>query len=434
DLIAAVDADLAAEILTWGARSAKKTEAAVDAVVARHDPDALHKSRESEVGRSVDFGQPGDAPGYTTVYARMFAGDAAAGERTLTAMAYSVCEADPRPMTERRDDALAALLAGITTLACQCDTPDCDVTTNPRPLREITLYTLTDHTTTAAAVGTAVEDAAAREPAVAASNPVGESPAAAVPAADAEPTEPIPNRSASKPASKQGATPQSRPGYIFGAGFIPGPLLTEMLHGARTTVRELIHPGHAGPEPRYTPSRALADFIRCRDLTCRFPGCDTPATHADIDHTIPYPVGPTHASNLKILCRFHHLLKTFWTGPTGWRDRQHPDGTIEWTSPTGHTYTTHPGSRLLFPTLCPPTATLWTSDPPDVPTTPQRGAKMPRRPHTRAHNRTRYITTQRQHTANQRAAERASENRGIATAPGGYVGDTTEYGSDPPPF
>jgi hypothetical protein len=29
----------------------------------------------------------------------------------------------------------------------------------------------------------------------------------------------------------------------------------------------------------------------------------------------------------KWLFRAHHLLKTFWTGPHGWRDQQHPDGT-----------------------------------------------------------------------------------------------------------
>ncbi len=30
----------------------------------------------------------------------------------------------------------------------------------------------------------------------------------------------------------------------------------------------------------------------------------------------------------------HPLLKTFWNGAKGWRDRQRPDGTIIWTSPT----------------------------------------------------------------------------------------------------
>ena len=47
-------------------------------------------------------------------------------------------------------------------------------------------------------------------------------------------------------------------------------------------------------EPRYRPSAALAELVRCRDLTCRFPGCDAPAQVCDIDHTIPHPLGPTH--------------------------------------------------------------------------------------------------------------------------------------------
>ncbi|WP_159426373.1 DUF222 domain-containing protein, partial [Mycolicibacterium vaccae] len=96
DLIAAVDADLAAEILGWGPLSVKKTEAEIDAIVDRHDPDAVRKSREGDLGRTIEFGNPGDAPGFTTVWTRMFDGDAAAGKRTLTAMAYSVCDADPR--------------------------------------------------------------------------------------------------------------------------------------------------------------------------------------------------------------------------------------------------------------------------------------------------------------------------------------------------
>ncbi len=84
-------------------------------------------------------------------------------------------------------------------------------------------------------------------------------------------------------------------------------------------------------------------------MTCMFPGCDHPATTSDIDHTIPWPVGPTHPGNLSPKCRKHHLLKTFYGGPGGWRDRQQADWTIVWTAPTGHTYISVPGSRILFP-------------------------------------------------------------------------------------
>jgi hypothetical protein len=51
--------------------------------------------------------------------------------------------------------------------------------------------------------------------------------------------------------------------------------------------------------------------VRCRDLTCRWPGCDRPALDCDLDHTIPHAVGgPTHASNLKCYCRTQQLWNT----------------------------------------------------------------------------------------------------------------------------
>lgn len=93
--------------------------------------------------------------------------------------------------------------------------------------------------------------------------------------------------------------------------------------------------------------------------------------------------------------RFHHLLKTFYTGVTGWRDRQLVDGTIIWTSPTGHTYVTYPGSRRHFPKLCEPTATIWTGEPPVVEPTGDRGAMMPRRRRTRAENLAKRIEAER---------------------------------------
>ena len=64
------------------------------------------------------------------------------------------------------------------------------------------------------------------------------------------------------------------------------------------------------------------------------------------------------------------------------------------TAPTGHTYTTHPGSKLLFATLCLPTLAL-----PPPPPAPEprgdRGVMMPKRRHTRAHNRQHAIAAER---------------------------------------
>ena len=46
---------------------------------------------------------------------------------------------------------------------------------------------------------------------------------------------------------------------------------------------------------------------------------------------------------------------------------------------TGHSYTSNPGCGQVFPSLCEPTATLWTGDPPvtDTTTTGDRGAMKP---------------------------------------------------------
>jgi hypothetical protein len=105
--------------------------------------------------------------------------------------------------------------------------------------------------------------------------------------------------------------------------------------------------------------------------------------------TIAYPGGPTQASNLKCLCRKHHLLKTFW----GWRDQQLPDGTILWISPNRQTYTTHPGSRIAFPSLSAPTAAVSTTA--SGRNEPGRELAMPRRHRTRAQDRAQRIDAER---------------------------------------
>ena len=374
--MAAVDAELAERIRGWGALSIKKTEQAIDALIERHDPGALRRARESVSRRDVQFGSPGDPPGYTSLWARLFSADAALDEKRVQEMAYNVCDRDPRSAEERRADALSALIQQ-TTMSCQCADPDCQATrANPNDKNTI-VYVVTDHDTLTAASQDSPSDGG--DPGDGDGGGSG-------------------GGSGGGPGDEPNGEPESctpaAPAFVFGAGILPAVLLDPLL--ARARLRTVTHPGDAPPEPRYTPSRALADFIRCRDLTCRFPGCDAPATDADIDHTVPYPVGPTHPSNCKCLCRFHHLLKTFWTGENGWHDRQLPDGTIIWTSPTGHTYTTHPAGAALFPALSPPTAALWNGDPPrNDTTTDRRGAMMPRRRHTRAQNHAHSITAER---------------------------------------
>ena len=192
----------------------------------------------------------------------------------------------------------------------------------------------------------------------------------------------------------RGATPAS---VVAADGLIPASVIAELAKSA--TLRPLIRPVDA--EPHYLASARLAAYVRARDLTCRAPGCDRPATETDLDHTIPYyDGGATHPSNLKCLCRTHHLLKTFW----GWRDEQLPDGTVIWTLPGGHTYVTTPGSALLFPTLCVPTGELPRVDPAGVEPCGDRTVRMPLRTSTRSQNRATRIAAERGHNRQARHA------------------------------
>ncbi len=88
----------------------------------------------------------------------------------------------------------------------------------------------------------------------------------------------------------------------------------------------------------YRPAAALTRYLHARDRVCGFPGCNTPAHRCDLDHTTPWPKGPTSPQNMGALCRRHHRLKH----ETPWRLTRTPDGTPTWTSPAGNTYQVKP--------------------------------------------------------------------------------------------
>jgi hypothetical protein len=101
---------------------------------------------------------------------------------------------------------------------------------------------------------------------------------------------------------------------------------------------------HTSQSDAYRPPPRLQEFITARDLTCRFPRCRQPAWRGDLDHTIPWPQGPTCPCNLGGLCRTHHQLKQH----PGWELTQAAaPGTFTWTTPAGRTYTTTPDTHPL---------------------------------------------------------------------------------------
>jgi hypothetical protein len=390
EAIARVDALLAEQVIAWGPLSIKKTEQAIDAIVDQVDPGALRRSRKASCDRDVVFGSPSDEAGFTSMWARLYGPDAVVLEQRVEQMVRSVCQDDPRTLGERRSEALPAIAAGFTELACECGNTDCPAAgRDARPPAGAVIHVVAQADTVEAAKAEAAGDVSPPVPAPvepdvepASTAQRGEVPPAFCPAPAADSATPSPGLCSAPPA------------FVIGAGVMPAPLLAATLE--RATVREICHPGDAPPEPHYRPSRALADFVRCRDLTCRWPGCDKPAYDCDLDHTVPWPVGPTHASNIKCYCRFHHLLKTFYCGVGGWREQQLPDATLILTAPTGHTYTTKPGCVQLFPTLCQPTATLWApGEEPTVPPSDDRGQMMPKRRRTRTENLARRIQAER---------------------------------------
>ena len=295
-VLAGIDTALAARAPRWNAYSRARVADLVDWWVRAADPAAVRVTRSAEADRHIDFGSTRD--GMTEFWGALRAPEAAALDRRLDQLAATVCRADPRTKPQQRADALIALSAAQTTMVCQCPAPDCLARDTEAAPGQIVIHLLAE-----AATVTGDSDA---------------------------------------------------PGYLPGHGAIPAADIRTL--ATRAQLRPLARPQDLRAEPRYQPSAALAAFIKTRDLCCRFPGCDKPAEVCDIDHTIPWcGGGPTHPSNLKLLCRAHHVTKTFWTA---WHDIQQPDGTVIWTSPSGRTYTTIPGMALFFPQFSVATAEL----------------------------------------------------------------------------
>jgi hypothetical protein len=135
------------------------------------------------------------------------------------------------------------------------------------------------------------------------------------------------------------------PAHLDGYGPIPAEV-ARMLAGDARWRRLVTDPvtGHLLDYGRttYRPPKKLTDFLIARDRECAMVGCHRPAVFCDGDHVIPNPKGCTSSSNMLMLCRRHHRMKTH----AGWKLKREPDGTIVWTSAAGHVYRQLPRSQL----------------------------------------------------------------------------------------
>ena len=333
-IIGELDAALARHITRWMRFSDKKLTDRLDMWVAKFDPAGVRVPPAAKDNRYLDVAP--DALGMAFVGGVMNADDAAALDQRLEALAATVCANDPRSHNQLRADAGGALGRGEATLACQCGSEDCPAAVVRESAAQVVIHILAEQGTVD---GTS-----------------------------------------------------DNPGYLSGFGVLPAEEVRAAAAKKTAKLKPVRTPA-AEPEKGYRPSAPLKDYLRWRDLTCRFPGCDAPVESCDVDHTTPWPFGITHASGLKHYCRAHHLIKTFYSGPGGWRDEQRPDGTIVLTAPTGHVYTTEPHGGELFPALAVPTAAIPDSEAPRDPS--EKTQKMPRRARSRDEDRRARIERER---------------------------------------
>ncbi|MBP1822212.1 HNH endonuclease [Mycobacterium sp. OAE908] len=351
-----LDEAIAARCVKWMKLSGPKLKDRVDQWVARFDPAGVRVAPEVKDNRHLTI-EPGVA-GMADVRGRVTADAGAALDQALDALAASVCANDPRTHAQRRADAGWALARREAALACRCGLDDC-----PAPGEGV-------------AVDAAVIHVLAEQ------------------------------------ATVEGRS--DAPGYLPGFGILPAESVRELAAKAELDpVRIPVGP----PDPGYRPSVITREFTQWRDLTCRWPGCDRPVAKCELDHTVPYPAGFTHASDLKHYCGIHHLIKTFHSG---WGEQQLADGTIILTAPTGHTYISQAHGAALFPTLGQSTGELPVST--GEQPTHYRTLMMPRRKQTRAQDRRDRINAERRQRTQLIAEEEQQRQAWLAT----------NY--EPPPF
>jgi hypothetical protein len=345
DALTRVDAALAERAPKWMKHSRRKIGEYIDSWVERFDPVGVREPRKPADNRYLDV--RASSQGMAGIWGNVHVDDAIVFDRRIDDLVATVCPNDPRTNAQLRADAIRPMAELSERMACTCGLEECGGEP-PKPARDVVIHVIAE-------ASTVESDGAA-------------------------------------------------PGFVSGFGPIAADSLRDLAKTAR--LKPVVIPTGAVVESGYRPSTALAEFVRFRDLFCRFPGCAVPAAFCDIDHTIPFARGGlTHPSNLKCECRKHHLLKTFYAGPEGWTDRQLADGTVIWVSPSGRVNITKPAGALYFPALACPTGDIESTADIFVPHA-KRTEMMPKRLRTRAEDVSRRHADERK-----RNAERLTQAR-----------------------
>ncbi|OFS26654.1 hypothetical protein HMPREF3086_02750 [Dietzia sp. HMSC21D01] len=305
----------------------------IDAVIGRHDPDAIRLRKEdASRGRGVRIGKGVD--GMSTVSALLATEEAAvlaealdqrvaehqAADTGAAAAADPDAPAEPEPRyskAERRADALMSLICGDTPTH-----PDTDTGTG----------TGTDTGTDS--------NAGPGDPSAATGGGQGLAPV-------------LRPKVTVIATGDNGRDEHGARVEFTRTGQAALHTLMEMLATSDGASFEQVDPRLGAADDtaaalRYRPGAELARRVRLRDGTCRHPGCTVPADDCDLDHVVPFnhadPTagGQTVEANLVSQCRRHHRFKTF----SDWTYKLEPDGTLIVTTPDGTVMLTRPDGPL----------------------------------------------------------------------------------------
>ncbi|MBW0119646.1 HNH endonuclease signature motif containing protein, partial [Pseudonocardia abyssalis] len=258
--------------------------------------------------------------GMASLWALLAAPDALAAHQWLTRLARGLGSDDPRGMDARRADLLVGLLTGQVAVT---DPAVTDPAVTDPAVTDPTVTDPGDESAEGARPGEAEESGNGRS---------------VLRVAPVNPGKPLVHVVIPY-STLTGADDQ--PCELAGFGPVPADLAREI--AADAVWKRLVTDPLSGAlldhgRTTYRPPAALTDFVRARDVHCRSPLCRRRALDSELDHTVPYPHGPTAEHNLTHGCTVHHHEKH----SPGWSVVQYPDGTLEWTTPTGHTYVSEP--------------------------------------------------------------------------------------------
>ncbi|HZN83545.1 MAG TPA: DUF222 domain-containing protein [Mycobacterium sp.] len=324
------------------ARSPKQLQVWLLRLVVQLEPLAFQqRHRRALAERRVTVVQGADGIGYVT--GEMSAADAAAIDAVLAAAARNLGADDPRTDQQRRADLFADLLLGRLAFD-HTDTDDEDEEEEDTAGAESDWLEVENiDFDTGELLSTKLQRI----------DPQGQT--------IGEPVEAATHRPPGQPPKIIKRPQQQRIGIVVPlaslldasdtpgeladrSGFIPGDILIEQIAAALNSdsrdevlfTRLLTDNGgrllDVTEIGRY-PSARLAQAIKIRAGSCRFPTCTVPADRCDLDHHEPVPKGVTSGRNLDPFCRRHHRGKTF-----AWHAAHRDHDGVDWTMPDAEHY------------------------------------------------------------------------------------------------